>query len=446
MPGDYDRWAANGLAGWSYADVLPYFCRQENWQGEESVYRGRGGPLTTQFSKYQDPLVEAIIASGRDAGFPWTDDYNGADQEGFCRLQATIRNGRRCSASVAYLRPALSRPNLTVKVKALVRRLILDGSQVSGLEYQSQGEVRVARAPSVVLCGGVVNTPQLLLLSGIGDPDDLKRLGIEPLVPLRGVGKNLQDHLSPIVRFRRREPGPVFHRMRYDRIAMDMARAYLFGSGMASDVPCGVMGFLKTDVGQALPDIQFILNAAPLTARPYIRSGHAYPDGFAFRIVLLRPESKGSISLVSKDPHIAPRIQQNFLTTKKDWAVLRAGLRISRDLASRKALEAFSGGQIGAPADDSDAALDTFISGNSLTTHHPLGTCRMGNASDASAVVDANLKVMGIDGLNVVDASVMPDMVGGNINAAVMMIAERGADILRGRPRLQATALHRKTA
>lgn len=438
--GDYDRWAGNGLPNWSFSHVLPYFRRQESWAGGENFYRGGSGPLTTQFTKFEDPLVEAIIDAGAEAGFPWTDDYNGAQQEGLCRVQMTIRNGRRCSASAAYLRPASSRSNLTVTVQALVLRLLFEGARVVGVEYERKGERHFARAPSVILSGGVINSPQLLMLSGIGDPDGLRRLGIEPRVALRGVGRNLQDHLSPIVRFRRRTSGPVFKRMRLDRIATDMSRAFLFGTGMASDVPCGVIGFLKSDEGQSLPDLQFILNAAPLTAKPYMHSRHAYADGFAFRIVLLRPKSRGEVTLRSADPHAAPIIHQRFLTAPEDWAGLRAGLRISRELASRQALAPFSGGQINSPADHSDAALDAFIGAHSLTTHHPSGTCRMGKADDAMAVVDERLKVIGLDGLHIVDASVMPDLVGGNINAAVLMIAERAADMIRNRPLLAAAA------
>ncbi len=434
--GDYDRWADSGLKTWSFAHVLPYFRKQETWEGGATLYRGGQGPLATQFTKFEDPLVEAVIGAGAESGFPWTDDYNGAQQEGFCRVQMTIRKGRRCSSAAAYLRPASGRTNLIVKVQALVLRVLLEGERVVGVEYENAGRSHIARAPNVILSGGVINSPQLLMLSGIGDPDDLRRLGIEPRVALRGVGRNLQDHLSPIVRFRRRSPGPVFKRMRFDRIARDMSQAYLFGTGMASDVPCGVMGFLKSDENQTLPDLQFILNAAPLTAKPYFHPRYAYPDGFAFRIVLLRPKSRGQISLRSADPHAAPVIHQCFLSAAEDWAVLRAGLRMSRELSTRKSLQPFSSGQIVSPADDSDASLDAFTSAHALTTHHPSGTCRMGPAHDAMAVVDERLAVNGVGGLHVVDASVMPDLVGGNINATVLMIAERAADMISHRPLL----------
>ncbi len=432
--GDYERWAESGLDEWSYAKVLPYFRKQEDWEGGESAYRGGGGPLTTIMTKYEDPLIEGVRVASADAGHGWTDDYNGESQEGFARVQLTIRNGRRCSASVAYLRPAFSRENLTVEVKAEVLRLVMQGSRVTGVEYEHGGQRKIAHADNVVLSAGVIKTPQILMLSGIGDPDDLRRHGIEPRVALRGVGKNLQDHLSPIMRFRRKQTGPLYARMRYDKIAMDMARAYVFGSGMASDVPGGLMGFLKTDASQKLPDLQFLVNAAPLTARPYLHpSLNGYADGFAFRVVMLRPKSRGSVSLQSADPRAAPVINQNFLTQPEEWATLRAGQRMFRDLATRGPLKEFSGGEIGAPADDSDAELDAFTRTQALTTHHPAGTCKMGIASDSMAVLDQQLNVIGVQALKVVDASAMPDMVGGNINAAVVMIAERAADTVRGR-------------
>jgi 4-pyridoxate dehydrogenase len=436
--GDYERWAESGLSEWSFANVLPYFRKQEDWEGGASSYRGSGGPLTTITTRYADPLIEGVIAASADAGNLWTDDYNGESQEGLARAQLTIRKGRRCSASVAYLRPALSRNNLKVETRARVQRLVMQGNRVTGVEYEYRGRREIAYAGNVVLSAGVIKSPQILMLSGIGDPDHLRQHGINPRVSLRGVGKNLQDHLSPIMRFRRKQTGPLFARMRYDRIAMDMARAYMFGDGMASDVPGGVMGFFKSDAGQKLPDLQFLINAAPLTAKPYLHpSINGYPDGFAFRVVMLRPKSRGSVSLQSSDPNAMPLINQNFLTHSEEWATLRAGQRMFRDLAARGPLREFSGGEIDPPVDDSDAELDAFTRSRALTTHHPAGTCKMGMENDPMAVLDQQLNVISAEGLRVVDASAMPDMVGGNINAAVTMIAERAADMLRGRKQLR---------
>src|SRR5215831_7159568 len=230
--GDYQRWAGTGLDTWSYAHVLPYFRRQEAWEGGASAYRGGDGPLTTRSSRYPDPLSMAFAEAGAAAGWPTTEDYNGAQQEGFGRWQATIRDGKRCSAAVAYLRPALSRPNLTVEVNALATRVLIEGARAVGIEYLKGGERIVARTDGeVLLAGGVINSPQLLMLSGIGDPDELRAQGIAPAVPLPGVGRNLQDHISAPIAWARREPGPLHVRMRADRMALDLAKTYFFGSG-----------------------------------------------------------------------------------------------------------------------------------------------------------------------------------------------------------------------
>jgi choline dehydrogenase/4-pyridoxate dehydrogenase len=433
---DYDRWADAGLPHWSYAHVLPYFRRQESWEGGAGPYRGGDGPLTTVRSRYADPLVEAYAAAGAAAGHPTTDDYNGARQEGFGRWQATIRDGRRCSAAVAYLRPALARPGLTVLTGALATRIVLDGSRAVGIEYLRRGERSVAAAErEVILSGGVINSPHLLMLSGIGDPEMLRAQDIAAAVPLRGVGANLQDHISAGILWRRTEPGPLHRAMRLDRLARDMARTYFFGSGITNNLPGGVMAFLKSDAAQQVPDVQLLFAAGPMSARPYLPPFRPpYQDAFGCRAVVLRPESRGRLELASADPHRAPRIRQNFLATDKDWATLRAGLRLVRDIAEQSPLRPFIAGEIApGPQRRSDAEIDAHIRATGITVHHPLGTCKMGRASDPAAVVDGECRVHGVDGLRVVDAAVMPDLVGGNINAPVIMIAEKAADMIRGR-------------
>jgi choline dehydrogenase/4-pyridoxate dehydrogenase len=437
--GDYERWAAEGLTTWSYAHALPYFRRQESWEGGASAYRGGDGPLTTRRTRYEDPLVEAYLAAGEGAGHPVTEDYNGAQQEGFGRSQQTIRDGRRCSAAVAYLRPALARPNLQVETGALATKILFEGHRAIGVEYLKGRERRTAQAErEVILAGGVINSPQLLMLSGIGDPQVLRVHGIPVNVPLPGVGQNLQDHVSVTIGYGRREPGPLHAKMRADRIALELGRAYLRGEGIAADWPGGVMAFLKSSPEIALPDIQLLFAATPVTAHayfpPFVRS---YADGFGCRAVLLHPQSRGRVELTSPDPRVPVRIHQNFLATEKDWATLRAGVRLVREIGSQTPLASFTTGEI-SPGPDcrSDAAIDAHIRATAITVHHPLGTCKMARASDAAAVVDPELKVLGIDGLRVVDASVMPDLIGGNINAAVIMIAEKAADLIRGRPPL----------
>jgi len=254
-------------------------------------------------------------------------------------------------------------------------------------------------------------------------------------VPLPGVGGNLQDHVSVTVTYARKEPGPLHTKMRADRIAVELGRAYLRGEGIAADWPGGVMAFLKSVPGPDLPDIQLLFNAAPMAARayfpPFVRP---YPDSFGCRAVLLRPESRGRIELASADPRIPVRIRQNFLATDHDWATLRAGIRLAREIGEQPALVPFAAGEI-APGRDcrSDDQIDAHIRATAITVHHPLGTCKMGRASDPTAVVDSELKVLGVEALRIVDASVMPDLVGGNINAPVIMIAEKAADLIRGR-------------
>ncbi|MGC1446379.1 MAG: choline dehydrogenase [Xanthobacteraceae bacterium] len=442
--GDYERWAASGLKTWSYAHVLPYFRRQESWNGGASFYRGGDGPLSTRMTTFSDPLVDAYAASGRAAGYKATPDYNGSQQEGFGVWQMTSKDGRRCSAADAYLRPALERKNLTVETAALTTKIVFDGRRASGVEYIKNGETFTAHAArEVILCGGVINSPQLLMLSGIGDPQELAQHDIAVKVALPGVGKNLQDHISASIAYGRKTPGPFHRAMRFDRIVPALARAYLHGEGIASDLPGGIMAFLKSRSDALLPDVQLIFNAAPMTAHPYFwpfRS--AYADGYSCRAVVLRPESRGRVELASADPKQPVRIRQNFLATDNDWKTLRAGLRIARDVCRQAPLEPFRGREI-APGDSAtdDAGFDAHIRANSITVHHPLGTCKMGLASDPLAVVDPELKVFGVDGLRVIDGSVMPDLVGANINAPIIMIAEKAADLIRGRQPLEAVRL-----
>ncbi len=433
--GDYDRWAASGLPGWSFASVLPYFKRQESWEGGADTYRGGSGPMTTRYSQFKDPLVEAYFAAGAAAGYPKTSDYNGAQQEGFGIWQCTIRDGLRCTGSVGYLRPALKRPNLTVRVRALATQIVFEGNRAVGVEYRSSSALETARAErEVLLCGGVINSPQLLMLSGVGTPAELVAHGIAVRVALPGVGKNLQDHISAAVAYSRKEPGPVHQRMRFDRIVPDLARAYLFGQGIATDLPGGLVAFLKTRPEVALPDIQLLFNAAPMSAGPYLAPfRQAYADGFACRAALLRPESRGDVRLKSADPRAPLLIRQNFLATDSDWTVLRDGIRMVQDIGRQAPLAAFIDKELAPGLGASRDTIDAHIRATGITVHHPIGTCRMGHDTDDAAVVDPELRVRGTSGLRVVDAAVMPDLVGGNINAAVVMIAEKAADLIRGR-------------
>lgn len=434
---DFDRWAgACGDAGWSYASVLPYFRRAEAWEGGANAWRGGDGPLSVQFCHYRDPLSGAYAEAGRRAGFGWTDDYNGAGQEGFAQLQVTIGNGRRSSTATAYLRPALARPNLTVAVHALATQILFDRKRAIGIEYRQDGQLHSVRARrEVLLCGGVINSPQLLMLSGIGDAAHLAMHDIPVRVALPGVGRNLHDHASVILMYQRREPGPFHRMMRADRIGRELAKAWLFGKGFATDIPGGIVAFLKSDAATAAPDIQLILTTAPLGAWPYFKPFKApFNDGFACRVVMLRPESRGEVALKSADPAAHPRILQRFLSTDADWRRVRAGVRIAREVASQPSMQPFIASEtLPGSARATDAEVDAWIRSTAITVHHPAGTCRIGRDADAEAVVDGSLRVRGVEALRIVDASVMPELPGGNINAAVIMIAERAADLIAGR-------------
>ncbi|RWO07195.1 MAG: choline dehydrogenase [Mesorhizobium sp.] len=432
--GDYDRWAASGLTDWSFDKVLPYFKKQERWEKGESDYRGGSGPLNTQFCRYKDELIDAFATASRDAGYPQTDDYNGPVQEGFGRLQMTIANGRRCSTASAYLRPAMRRSNVKVLTGAMATRIVLKDGRAIGIAYTRGGAThQVLARHEVVLAGGVINTPQLLMLSGIGDSGELAAHGIETKVDRPQVGKNLQDHVSVILMYRRKQPGPFHKMMRADRIGLDFVKTYFTGKGFSGDVPGGVVAFLKSDASRPLPDVQLLFTAAPLAAWPYMPLFKAsFADGFATRIVAVQPKSRGSVELASNDPLAAPLIHQNFLSSPHDWQSLRAGFRVARNLAAQPSMtpfiasEFFPGSQC-----QSDDEIDEHIRNTSITVHHPAGTCRMG--VDAESVVDPQLRVRGVAGIRAVDASVMPDLVCGNINAAVIMIAEKASDLIRGR-------------
>ena len=442
---DYDRWASFGLPGWSFANVLPYFRRSEDWEGGADTYRGAGGPLTTRYTTFEDPLCEAFLDAGRQAQHPFVEDYNGPDHEGFARMQATLRNGRRWSAAAAYLHPALKRPNLTIATNALAAKITFDGKRASGLTYQ-QGDrtVTVSASREVILAGGAINSPQLLMLSGIGDPDQLRTHGIDVVAPLKGVGQNLSDHTSAALTFRRKTGGPFQKNMRLDRVGLALVKAYLGKGGFAADLPFGITAFLKTQPEEKVPDVQLLFwMGATAAASPYLPPfKKAFQDSFSVRAMPMRPTSRGHVALASADPNDALRIHQNFLGTDEEWRVMRRGLRMIRELVAAEPLKPFAGEElIPGPDSQSDEALDAHVRATMGTVHHPVGTCKMGADDDAMAVVDGALRVRGVEGLRVVDASVMPDLIGGATNAPVIMIAEKAADMILGREPLPPAAV-----
>jgi len=433
-PGDYDRWAQKGARGWSYADVLPYFRRCETWEDGADAWRGSEGPLGTEFARTKDPLYDAWLAAAQACGYPLTPDYNGRQQEGFGRGQFTIRNGRRSSSANAFLKPARGRKNLSVATNAHATRVLLEGARAKGVEYVQEGtQVRAEASREVILAAGAFNTPQLLMLSGVGPAEHLRSMGIGVAADLP-VGKNLQDHLGAYMTYTRPRPGTFHREMRFDRMAASMLRAYLFGTGPGTVVPGGLHAFVKTRPELAVPDIEFMFRgtaASPHLWFPLVRP--AFLDGFGIRPTLLHPDSRGEILLQGADPMAPPRIVYKFFTAPNDLRTLREGFKRARQLAFDKALDAFRGEEIGPGLKvQSDADIDAWLKRVVITAHHPAGTCAMG----PDGVLDSELKVRGIEHLSVCDAAAMPDLVSAHINACVIMMADKASDIIRGKPAL----------
>ena len=437
--GDYDRWAQKGCKGWSYADILPYFKRGETFADGGDAWRGGDGPLQVQFASTRDPLFDAWVEAARATGLPVTDDYNGQQNEGFGRSQYTIGNGKRSSSAVAYLHPARKRPNLTVDVRAQVTRVMMSGTHATGVEYVKDSLVVHAEArKEVILASGTFNTPQLLMLSGIGPAAHLREMGVAPVVDLP-VGENLQDHLAVLIMFTRPQNQSAFRdNLRFDRMAFNMLRAHFTGTGPGTVVPGGLHAFIKTNPELAVPDIEFMFRGLPTNAHlwfPGVRP--AYEDGYGIHPALLHPDSRGKVLLRSSDPLDTPRIMYNFFSASTDLPKLREGFKIAREVAYSKPMDPYRGVEK-TPGDKvkTDAEIDAWIRKTVITAHHPAGTCAMGIGPDS--VLDPTLRVRGVEGLRVVDASAMPDMVGAHINACVLMMAEKAADMIRGQAPLPA--------
>jgi 4-pyridoxate dehydrogenase len=438
--GDYDRWAQKGARGWSYADVLPYFKRGETWHGGENTWRGGSGPLGTEFAKTPDKLFEAWMEAGKAVGIPATADYNAKQQEGFGRGQYTIREGRRSSSARAYLRPARKRRNLAVETGAHATRVLMRGTHATGLEYLSASGDRVVVevGREVIVSSGTFNTPQLLMLSGIGPAAHLREMGVCSVVDLP-VGSNLQDHLGAYMTYTRLSPGAFHREMRFDRMAISMIRAYLFGSGPATVVPGGLHAFIKSEPQFAVPDIEFMFRGTSHHPRLWFPLIYpAFQDGFGIRPTLLHPDSRGQVLLRSADPHDPPRICYNFLSAPNDLPTLVKGLKLARRLVHQKVLDPYRGTEL-KPGEQvqSDAEIENWLRNTVITAHHPCGTCPMGSTPDT--VLGPDLRVRGVAGLRVVDASAMPDLVSAHINACVLMMAEKASDLILGRPPLPPT-------
>jgi len=437
-PRDYDRWRQSGLTGWGWDDVLPYFRRLEGHHRGGPLH-GRDGPLRVSAGESASPFYAAFVEAGRQAGYPVTDDFNGAQPEGFGPYDLTIADGRRWTAAEAYLFPALTRPNLTVATDARTTRIALDGGRAVGVDYVVGRSVHHAEAKSeILLAAGAVQSPQLLLLSGIGEPAALRAAGVAPRHDLPGVGANLQDHLDVIMNWRSRGLRTVFSEVKGLRQLGVGLRYALTGKGVGRQNFLEAGAFIPSREGLDHPDVQIHAVLAIMRDHGKVK---ATEDGFSLHLCQLRPESRGRIGLASDDPFADPLIAANYLATAEDRRVLRAAVEIGRDVAAQAALDPYRDAEL-APGKDvqGDAAIDAWVRQTAETIYHPVGTCRMGASDDPGAVVDPALRVRGIDGLRVVDASVMPSLVSGNTNAPTIMIAEKAADLIRGTGALRAAA------
>ena len=436
---DYDDWARLGAKGWSYDEVLRYFLRAEDHRSRHGPYHGNAGPLSVQQAKSKNPLYDAFIKAGVEAGFPRSEDFNGAQQEGFGRFDFTIRDGRRWSTASAYLRPARERGNLQVVTRAHVARILIEKGRATGVEHIHRGRRFVVRARrEVVLCAGAIMSPQLLMLSGVGPAAELRRHGIGVIADLREVGCNLQDHVRVPIQFSCTQPLTLHSFARFDRAVLAMLRAWLLHSGDASGFPCEAGAFTRSRPGLTRPDLQWhFVNGLgfqalrwPLIDRVVGRQRSV--EGFTISTCVLRPASKGRISLRSANPLDAPRIEPNFLSEATDVDALVEGVAQIREVVRSPSLAKFIRAEM-LPGDAvrSRAELAQWARGCASSGYHQAGTCRMG--SDSGAVVDEMLRVRALEGLRVADASIMPTLIGGNTNAPTIMIAEKAADLILGR-------------
>ncbi|MBV7255190.1 choline dehydrogenase [Pacificimonas sp. WHA3] len=424
---DYDRWAQTGCTGWSWDDVLPYFKKSESSDRGATDFHGSGGPLHTTKRARPDRITDLFIAAAHEAGHPLTDDFNGPQFEGAGRYDATCKDGERMSAAKAYLTPVLNRPNLEVRTGVLADRIMFKGKRAQGVGIRQNGKADVVFGREIILSGGAINSPQTLMLSGIGPAEHLRSLGIDVVHDAPDVGGNMQDHLDLIVQWSIEEPISLNSNAKFHNQLKALGMWLWKREGPGSYIPTPGGAFLSTREGLAAPDVQLHL----LPGLGQAHGAGKLPDqhGFSSHICQLRPESRGTIRLASADPDDHPRIDPNYLSTQNDVEVMLAGLEMTREIGRRAALQPLSPREIwpGEDITDRDTLLN-MVRDSAETIYHPVGTCRMG--ADDSAVLDTHLRVRGIEGLRVVDASIMPNLVSGNTNAPTIMIAEKASDLI----------------
>ncbi len=427
---DFDTWAQMGNHGWSYADVLPFFKRMENYDGGDDAFRGRGGPLRVTNPEPRDALFAALIKAAGEIGIVHNPDYNGVTQDGIAMSQATIASGRRMSTARCYLEPVLKRANLHVETGALTEALVLEGKRCVGVRYSVAGDVRVAHAArEVVVSAGTINSPQLLELSGIGQPERLRDLGIDVRHALPGVGENLRDHYAPRTRWAIGAKGITYNdRGRGLGLAWQALRYALLGRGLLGSVAAPIRAFVRSREGLEAPDV--LLGWVPMLTEPGPKGPRiSRQSGVTCYAHPMRPESKGHIHITAADPSRPPAITFNFLSSPIDAEITARAVRIARAVMTAPAMAPMRVTEIapGAARTTDDEILE-WVKGAAETTYHPVGTCKMG--SDAMAVVDAQLRVHGVAGLRVADASIMPTLTSGNTNAPSIMIGEKAADMV----------------
>ncbi len=432
---DYDTWEAMGATGWSYADVLPYFKRMETWHdgghGGDPAWRGASGPLHVSRGPRKNPLYHAFVEAGRQAGYETTGDYNGEKQEGFGPFEQTVWRGRRWSAANAYLRPALKRPNCDL-VHGLATRIVIEEGSATGVEFETGGSAKTLKARrEVILSASVINSPKLLMLSGIGPAAHLAEHGIEVIADRPGVGQNLQDHLEMYFQMASSQPITLYRYWTLFWKGVLGAQWLLTHRGLGASNNFESCGFIRSEVGVEYPDIQF--HFLPLAVR-YDGKAAAEGHGFQAHVGPMRSPSRGAVTLRSVDAAEAPKIVFNYMSTEKDWVEFRRALRLTREIFQQEAFKPYARREI-LPGDGqtSDADLDAAIREHAESAYHPCGTCRMGAADDPMAVVDPECRVIGVDGLRVADSSVFPQITNGNLNAPSIMVGEKASDHILGR-------------